>query len=318
MEKKLGDRIFIYSDYLKQKYGKRMFRVGLSTGVECPHRLNTGGCVFCDPETFTGKYQNSDLSLQEQLEIAIPLIRSKCGDVALLAYFQDDTSTAGNPGKLKEIYQTAVDHDEIEGLIISTRPDYINREIISILSEFDLPVTIEIGLQSIHQKSLDYLNRGHDLSAVEKAIRLCAEAGIEVGVHLIFGIPGETFQDMKDTIEYVSQNSAIRSVKFHNLVIFKNTKLQEMWKEEKFKLLTVDDYIKLLGQLLPFLRGDIYITRLFTSNIRKDQVILGKFTGNKTKWLNWLRKYIYKNDIIQGSETGIVYNTKNIDQYLLN
>ena len=303
MEQKLEDRIYTYSTYLKKKYGRKVFRVGLSTGIKCSHRIEQNGCIFCNPNSFTGSYQAENLSIKEQLEKAIPLVTKSCGDVDLLAYFQDETSTAGDISKLKEKFSQALSHPQIIGLIVSTRPDFVNEEIVKMLCSFDVPVTIEIGLQTIHDKSLKFLNRGHDFEQSRKAIELCGKAGLEIGVHLIMGIPGESFEDMLETIKYVSSNKFINQVKFHNLMIYKNTKLAEIYEKGQIFVFKIDEYIKILGDLIPHLRGDIIITRLFTSNILNTHLTLGDFKGNKTKWMNSLRKYIYKNNIFQGSET---------------
>jgi radical SAM protein (TIGR01212 family) len=310
MEERLEYRIFTYSAYLQKKYRRKVFRVGLSTGIPCPHREQTGGCIFCNAETFTGEYQSQGLTVKQQLADAVPRIKESCGDVKLLAYFQDDTSTAGEIDFLRKKFEEALSHPDVIGLVVSTRPDYVNNEVVELLNSFEVPVTVEIGLQSIHNSSLRFLNRGHDFQHVEKAIKICGKSGLNVGVHLIIGIPGETFDDMLETIQYISANKYIKQVKFHNLVVYKNTKLAEITKKWKIPTLQIPKYIEMLANLLPYLRGDIVVTRLFTSNIRRSQIALGDFTGNKTKWMNELRKYIYKNNIFQGSETEIEYDFK--------
>ena len=300
MEQKLSEKIYLYSDYLKQKYGRKVFRVGLSLGKECPHRKKNGGCIFCNPTTFTGDYQSGSLSIAEQLEEAIPRIKKTCGDVSLLAYFQDETSTAGNIEFLRQKYSEALEHPEIIGLIVSTRPDYINHEIVDLLKSFSVPVTIEIGLQSIHNKSLDFLNRGHNYEDFKKAVKICGEADLTIGVHLIMGIPGESFQDMKATIDSISRSKFIKQVKFHNLVVYRDTKLADMLVVKNLKFLMIKEYIEILAKLLPFLRKDIVITRLFTSNVRQSGITLLNFEGNKTKWMNSFRMYLYEHNIEQG------------------
>jgi radical SAM protein (TIGR01212 family) len=305
MEQRLEYRIFTYSAYLRKKYGRKVFRVGLSTGIPCPHREQTGGCIFCNAETFTGEYQSKGLTIEQQLADAVPRTKESCGDVKLLAYFQDDTSTAGNIDFLRKKFTEALSHPDIIGLVVSTRPDYINSEVVKILNSFEVPVTVEIGLQSIHDSSLRFLNRGHNFQQVDKAIQLCGKADLNVGVHLIIGIPGETFDDVLETIQYISANKYIKQVKLHNLVVYKNTKLAEITKKWKIPTLQIPKYIEILANLLPHLRGDIVVTRLFTSNVRRSQIAQGDFVGNKTKWMNELRKYIYKNNIVQGSETEI-------------
>jgi len=263
MEKRLEQKIFTYSSYLLRKFGRKVFRVGLSTGIPCPHRVKNGGCIFCNPKAFIGDYQNEKFSISEQLEEGIKLIKKCCGNVKFLAYFQDETST-------------------------------------------------EIGMQTIHDSSLTFLNRGHSFRQTEKAIELCGKAGLEVGVHLILGIPGENFEDMRETIQFVSGEKFIKQVKFHNLVVYKDTRLSEMIKTRNIPILSIDDYIIILGNLLPYLRGDIVITRLFTSNILNSHLTIGKYSGNKTKWMNSLRKYLYNRDIVQGSETEVRFDNSNI------
>jgi hypothetical protein len=308
MEQRLEYRIFTYSTYLQSRFGRKVFRVGLSTGLSCPHRQKNSGCIFCNSETFTGEYQTEGNTIADQLAEAIPRIKKNCGDVALLAYFQDETSTAGSIEFLKQKFQAALSHPEIIGLIVSTRPDFVNEEVVRLLRSFQVPVTMEIGLQSIHDKSLKLLHRGHDFASVERAIELCGDNGLETGVHVIIGIPGETEKDMLETIRFISDNPFIGQVKFHNLVAYQNTELA-IWAETgKTKILNIPEYIEILAKLLPCLRGDIAVSRLFTSNIRRNQIAIGNYEGNKTKWLNELRKIIYRHNIVQGSETKIEFD----------
>ncbi|MCD4817372.1 MAG: TIGR01212 family radical SAM protein [Candidatus Cloacimonetes bacterium] len=308
---RLEDRIFTYSDFLKKKYNRKIFRVGLSLGIPCPHRMKNEGCIFCDPQTFTGSYQSKGLSITEQLEIAIPIMEQSCGNVDFLAYFQDETSTAGSIDFLMKKFEEALQHPKIAGLVISTRPDFIDDDIIDLLQRFKVSVTIEIGLQSIHDKSLRFLNRGHNFDDTKKAIKKCGEAGLEIGVHIIIGIPGEKLSDMIETIKYISSEKSIKQIKFHNLVVYKNTKLAEIVSENKTEIMTISDYLEILLQLLINLRGDIAVSRLFTSNVQKNQIAVNEIWGNKTKWMNELRKKMIKNDLFQGMNTNFVYNKNN-------
>ncbi|MDY6916324.1 MAG: TIGR01212 family radical SAM protein [Candidatus Cloacimonadota bacterium] len=305
MKSRLEDRIYTYSDYLKKKFGEKVFRVGLSTGIPCPHRIATGGCIFCDPQTFTGDYIRKVLSVQDQLNEIVPIIQKSCGKVKLLAYFQDETSTAGEIAVLKEKFQSALNFPDVLGLVVSTRPDYINVDIVKMLKQLEKPVTIEIGLQSVHNSSLEFLNRGHNFSQVDEAIQLCGENGLEVGVHLIMGIPGENFEDMKKTISYINDNEYIKLLKFHNLIVYKGTKLEKIISKEE--IINIDRYIDLMTNLLGYLRGEKVITRLFTSNISPNQVAMGNEVGNKTKWMNYLRKKMIAKGIIQGCKTNFIY-----------
>ncbi|MDP8204111.1 MAG: TIGR01212 family radical SAM protein [Candidatus Tenebribacter mawsonii] len=305
MEERLEYRIFTYSAYLLNKFGKKVFRIGLSTGKPCPHRIENGGCIFCNPNTFTGEYQSQNFSIKEQYTNAIPRVKKACGDVQLLAYFQDETSTYGDIEFLKQKFDEALSHPEVIGLVVSTRPDYINAEVVKLLASYEVPVTIEIGMQSIHNKSLELLNRGHTFEQVEESIRICGEAGLTVGVHLILGIPNETFSEMLQTIKWISSNKYISQVKFHNLVVYKNTKLAQM---KNIPIYPIEEHIKTLGKLIPYLRGNIAVSRLFTSNIRRTQIAVDEYKGNKTQWINSLRKYLYENNLNQGNKTDMKYD----------
>lgn len=284
--------------------------MGLSTGIECPHR-KTGGCIYCNPHTFTGEYQYKQLSISEQLTDAIPRIKKSCGNVKLLAYFQDETSTAGPLEQLKKQFTEALQNPEVVGLIVSTRPDYVSKKILEMLSSFNVPVTIEFGVQSIHDNSLKFLERGHDFATVQQAVDLCAEYDLEVGVHLITGIPGENFDDMRQTVEWVSSQPSIKQAKFHNLVVYQGTRLTELFLQKQFEQYTIEQHIKDLANLLPYLRGDISVSRLFTSNVRQDGIALGEYPGNKTKWMNQLRLYMMEHELGQGSKTEVEYDYKN-------
>jgi radical SAM protein (TIGR01212 family) len=300
-KKLLNERIYTYSDYLLHKFGRKVFRVGLSTGIICPHRIKNGGCIFCNPDSFTGEYQSSNLDISNQLKIAIPRIKNSCGNVALLAYFQDETSTAGNLDILKSKFKEALEHPEIIGLVISTRPDFINKKIIEMLKSLEVPITIELGMQTIHDESLKFLNRGHSNLQTQSAIDSCSLAGFDVGVHLILGIPGETKDDMLSTIRYISAERKISQVKFHNLVVYKNTALAEIVRAKKMRIFNINEYIEILAEAIALLRNDIIITRLFTSNIRRNHLTIEKYEGNKTKWMNDLRLKLIEKNIFQGS-----------------
>ena len=300
----------MFSNYVKQRYGKRTFRVGLSTGIPCPNRMNNGGCIYCNPGTFTGEYQAQGLTITEQFQQAVPRIKKSCGDVALIAYFQDETSTAGDIDHLFTLYKEAIQHPEVVALTLSTRPDYVDEMLLRRLAALSKPVTIEFGMQTIHDSSLSFLNRGHDFVQMERALDLCESFNIRTGVHLIIGIPGETHAMMRETIDYLTMRSNIAEVKFHNLVVYEHTTLDKMYREDDLHIPELTEYIELLADLLSRLRGDIVVSRLFTSNVRQSGIARNVFPGNKTKWMNQLRLYMIEKNIIQGDKTDIEYKGK--------
>ncbi|MBW6515092.1 MAG: TIGR01212 family radical SAM protein [Candidatus Cloacimonetes bacterium] len=303
MNKRLEERINTYGTYLKQQYGTRTFRVGLSTGIACPHRENNDGCIFCLPETYTDQIQSDSNNPESQLDLLIPKVKKGCGDVGILAYFQHDTSTAGDLQELKQIFDNTLKHSEIKGLIISTRPDFLNEEIMEMLKDLQGDIFLEIGLQSIHQSSLDLLNRGHSMRDFERAIKLCENYEIETGVHVILGIPGESLDDMLSTIRYINNKDIITQIKFHNLVVYKDTKLASFPQEVINTIPKLNEYITLLGTLLQHTKGDKVISRLFTSNVNRSNLALNPFPGIKRQWLNKLNAYLNENSIVQGIAT---------------
>lgn len=295
---RLEQLINTYSQYMKNRYKRRVYRVGLSLGIPCPHRAE-GGCIFCNPETFRGKYQVEGRTIAEQLKIGKEIIKKHTGAEKFAAYFQDETSTAGDIEYLQNAFETTLADEDVLELAVSTRPDYVNKDVITLFKRLNKPATLEIGLQSIHEKSLYYLRRGHNFSASRQALDLCAEFGIRTGVHLILGIPGETQKDMLATIKWISSRPEIKEVKFHNLVIYKGTELAEMWKRKEVKQQTIRQHIDNLCQAITFLRKDIVISRLFTSNMLFNDLQVEKFPGNKTKWMNELRLELIKRQNLQ-------------------
>ena len=311
MRKRLEERVNTYGSYLKRRYGVRTFRIGLSINRDCPHRKKSGGCIFCSPESFTDRRLAGNLEVKQQIETLLPDIRQGCGRVALLAYFHNETSTAGELDYLKHIFSETLKHNEIKGLIISTRPDYLNKDIMEMLKELKGDIFLEIGLQSIHQESLDFLKRGHTVQDFAAAAELCSRYDIETGVHLIIGIPGETREHMIRTVNYLNNLEIVRQIKFHNLVVYKNTELSGYSREILDSIPDIEEYIATLAIVLQHTRSDKVISRLFTSNVNRDGRALNSFPGLKRSWLNRLSGYLNENDIIQGTATGVPYNPVN-------
>ncbi len=302
----LSELIRTYSNHMLKQYGEKVHRVGVSTGIPCPHR-QAGGCVYCNPDSFRGDYQNRALSIEQQLDEGIEIISRNTGAQTFIAYFQDETSTAGDIDHLRDIFSRALRYPQIRALVISTRPDYVDEAICEMLRSLSRAVILEIGVQSIHQASLEYLRRGHSHQDSEHAINLCQKYGIETGVHLILGIPGEEFSDMQKTIQWVSGNPGIKEVKLHNLVIYRGTELARLWKEGKIEQMPIDDYIEMLSELIPWIREDIVISRLFTSNILHNDLSVTELLVNKPKWMNQLRLKLIK----KGYKQGIKFHNKN-------
>jgi len=301
MRLRLEERVNTYGSHLKQKYGRRVFRAGISTGFDCPHRKEKGGCVFCLPETFTDSEIKTDMSPLEQLELIVPKIKKGCGVDKVLAYFQDNTSTAANPEKLRKIFANALQHSDVIGLIISTRPDAIDEDVLEMLISLQTDICLEIGVQSIHQKSLDLLRRGHSMKEVERAIRLTEEYGVELGIHLILGIPGESLEDMIETVQYFNTKKSVTQLKLHNLIVFEGTELSQFDREILSRIPTYEEYVELLGKIVPYIGKDKVISRFFTSNLARSGSAIDAFPGVKRNWLSRLESHFNECDVFQGA-----------------
>lgn len=296
---RLEDNLNLLSQNWKIKYNCRVMKIGLSLGITCPNRLKNG-CIFCLPATFTDEIMDSKTSsLQEQIDLLVPQVRQNTKAKKFIAYLQDETSTACDLDFLKESLAIIENCNIFEEVIISTRPDYIDEDILKVLKSVKLPLTIEIGMQTIHDCSLSFLNRNHTQHDSEKALRLCECFGIPNGVHLILGIPHESETMIKETINFVNNNSNIKDVKIHNLVVYKNTKLADIYQNYTF--LTYQEYLEQLVNVISNLNPNKTISRLFTSNFRRDSVAINSFPGFKQNWLNELWLILKKRSIFQGS-----------------
>lgn len=295
---RLEEHINLLSQKWRKEYNSRVMKLGLSLGVTCPNRLK-GGCIFCLPATFTDEINDqSGFTLTEQIELLLPKIESKTKVNKFIAYLQDETSTACDLEYLDESLAILEKSNIFQEIIISTRPDYLDLNVIRVLKKRSLPITIEIGMQTIHDASLNLLQRNHSQDDTIKALSLCSDNNIPVGVHLIVGIPFETEAMVLETINFINKTEIIKDVKIHNLVAYQGTKLAEIYQELQF--LSYSEYIKLLAVVIGNLQADKTISRLFTSNLRRDFVALDPFPGFKKLWLRDLWLYLKSNTISQG------------------
>ena len=298
-------RYYSYSDYLKNKYGKKMYKLSLSISKTCPNRDGSkgfGGCIFCS-EGGSGDFaQNVDKSINEQIENAKRLVEKKnCGG-GYIAYFQSFTSTYINPQKLFENLLCAANHSDIEGISIATRADCLDDEIIKILCKVNekVPVTVEMGLQTIHNTTAKLINRCCDLCEFENALKKLKQKGIETVYHIILGLPFENEEMMLDTVRYVAKSS-VDGVKIQLLHVLKGTKLYEMYQNGEFEVLSKDEYISILSKAIELLPKEMVIHRL-TGDGDKKTLVAPMWSANKRDVLNSINRYFKENDILQGKE----------------
>ena len=287
--------------YYKNKFGCKIFKISLNAGFSCPH-LNTGGCIYCS-NLGSGEYAgNVKDDLITQFEKGKELLHKKWPKGKYIGYFQVRTNTLAPIAILKEKYESILKLDNVVGLSIATRPDSISDECLNYLEEIDKRtfLTIELGLQTIHRKTSEIINRGHDLKCFEDMVKKLREKNINVVVHIINGLPYETKEMMIETVKYLN-NLDIQGIKIHMLHILKNTKLALIYNKKQFPILTKDEYVNIVCEQLQNLRPEIIIHRL-TGDPKIDDLIEPNWLIKKFCILNDIDKYMAKNNLIQGQK----------------
>ena len=257
-----------YSRYFARQFGGRVQKISIDAGFSCPNRdgkISTGGCTFCSNEAFNPSYCRPEKSIKQQIEEGIEFHRRRYRRASLyLAYFQPFSNTYKPLDELKCIYQQALNVPEIAGIVIGSRPDLIDKGILQYLSEIQQThyVMLEYGVESVYDETLKRVNRGHDFATAERAICMTAEYGIPCGAHFIFGLPGESKKIMLDAADIISQ-LPLTTVKFHQLQIFKDTKMAEEYLQhpEAFHLFDLEEYIDFVIDFAERLNPNIVIER---------------------------------------------------------
>lgn len=289
------------NDYLKNRFGKKMYKLAVSGGFTCPNRdgtKGTGGCIFCS-SAGSGDFAERGEDIKAQLAAAKMRIKSKlppnCG---FIAYFQSFTNTYAPTDKLRTLFEAALDTEGIDALSVATRPDCINKENGRLLGELNAkkPVFVELGLQTSNEGTARYINRCYPNSDFTEAVRLLRSEGLEIIVHIIIGLPNETEEDILDTVKFVSLHD-VQGVKLQLMHVLKNTRLAET----DYVPLEQTEYYDLLGKCLEHLRPDIVIHRL-TGDGDKRQLIAPLWSGDKHRVLNGFMRYMDEHNIIQGSK----------------
>ena len=282
------------SEYLKSEYGEKIYKLSLCSGCICPNRdgtVGTGGCTFCS-EGGSGEFAASPGPLSEQIIDAKKRISAKTDAKRFIAYFQSFTNTYGDPARLCRIYREAILRDDIAVLSLGTRPDCLGEEIMDVLRELNQikPVWIELGLQTIHEKTALRINRGYPLPVFEEAIRKLKQAGLQVIVHVILSLPGEDREDMLETARYLSGlNPGIDGIKLQMLNILEGTAMAEEYKEHPFPLLTMEEYAEIVCEMIRILPDDIVVHRL-TGDGPGNLLIAPEWVRNKKKVLNTIHR----------------------------
>ena len=293
-----------FNDAMRARFGTKVYRLSLQSGCTCPNRdgtIGTGGCTFCS-EGGSGDFAAPLLPIGEQIEEARKRVDAKISasiapqDRRYIAYFQSYTNTYGDPERLRRVYSEALQHPQIVALDLGTRPDCLPPEMIAMLrdlrSEYDKPVWIELGLQTIHEKTAGRINRGYKLEVFEDAYRRLKDEGFEVIVHVILGLPGEAREDMLETVRYLSLlTPALDGIKLQLLHILKGTELAREFAADPFPLFTLDSYCDLVVDCLKLLPPQTVVHRL-TGDGPKRLLIEPQWSADKKRVLNTLSRRI--------------------------
>ncbi|TDT71773.1 hypothetical protein EV215_0457 [Hypnocyclicus thermotrophus] len=300
-----GDKRYNNLNYeLKKTFGKKIYKVSLNAGLSCPNRdgkISYGGCIFCSEEG-SGEHAGNKLdTITEQINKQIKLIKNKHNSDSVIAYFQSFTNTYGNINYLRKIFYEAINHKNVIGLAIATRPDCINKEILDLLNELNKKtfLWIEIGLQTIHEKTAKLINRGYSLHSFENSFYKLKNNNIKTVIHIIAGLPYETKEEYFDSIEYINKIKPW-GIKIHLLYIIKNSSLYYLYLKEKFHVFSEKEYINLIVNSIKILDKNIIIHRI-TGDGDKDTLFKPKWSLNKRRVLNEIQKKLKLENIIQGN-----------------
>ncbi|MGQ0792668.1 MAG: TIGR01212 family radical SAM protein [Deltaproteobacteria bacterium] len=293
-----------YGNYLKEKFGCRVHKVSVDVGFTCPNRdgnIARGGCVYCNNSSFTPPYARARLTMREQIEHGAAYLRRRFNAKQFIVYFQAYTNTYDDDvEKLERLYREALAFDGVVGIAIGTRSDCVDEEKIRLFEELakESYVTLEYGIESIYDKTLAYMNRGHDYQSVVEAIGLTKGRGIDIGAHVIAGFPTETEEETLNMAGEVS-NLGVNFLKIHNLHIVRNTPLQRMYAKEPFHLFGFDEYLDFVVRFLERTAPNIIIERLFTDT-PKDLLIAPVWNKSHNEILAAIEYELCRRDTYQG------------------
>ena len=296
-----GRRYYSLDCYLKETFHEKLYKLSLNGGMTCPNRdgkISMGGCIFCS-EGGSGEFAAPCTDISQQIDYAKSLVQDKFNGDKYIAYFQAYTNTYAPVEYLRELFMPVIQRDDIAVLSVATRPDCLENDKIQLISELARikPVWIELGLQTMHQKTADFINRGYPLECYETAVKNLKQAGAEIITHIIVGLPYESREDMLQTAQYVGQFTD--GIKIQLLHVLKNTRLAELYENGLFETLNEYEYISLVADMISVLPENVVIHRL-TGDGDKNLLISPKWSGDKRRILNLINHELKVRNIYQG------------------
>ncbi len=287
-------KYYSLNEYLKNTFGEKVYKISINAGFTCPNRdgrIDSRGCIFCSKGGSGDFAECPALSITQQIELGKRRVEKKIKSGKYIAYFQAFTNTYAPVNILREKFFEAINHKDIVALSIATRPDCLGCEVLDLLDELNKikPVFVELGLQTIHKKTADYIRRGYELEVYDEAVENLKKIGVNTVVHIILGLPCESREDMLETVKYVCK-SGIDGIKLQLLHVLKNTDLAVDYRKGMFDVLSLAEYLDILDHCLKIIPDNIVIHRLTGDGAKKD-LIAPLWSGDKKKVLNAIKNY---------------------------
>lgn len=295
-------KIYTLNQYLYDTFGQKLYKIALDGGFTCPNRdgtIDTRGCIFCSGAGSGEFAGDCTMRITQQIEKGKDRVAGKIKDGRYIAYFQAFTNTYAPVEKLRPMYMEAINHRDIAVLSIATRPDCLPVEVLDLLCECNQikPVWVELGLQTIHPATAAYIRRGYPLSVYDDAVSRLKARGIEVVVHVMLGLPGESKQDMLDTVSYVGRSGA-DGIKLQLLHVIRDTDLEKDYLEGKFETLTFESYVELVADCIALLPENMVIHRM-TGDGDKRTLVAPLWSADKKRVLNAIHRAVAQKDRIR-------------------
>ena len=296
--------MYYYSlnEYLLKTFGEKVYKISLDGGMTCPNRdgtLGNRGCIFCSRGGSGEFAAQRSLPVSEQIEQAKRRISKKSDCKKFIAYFQPFTNTYAPIDYLRKIFEEAIAPEEIAALSIATRPDCLGDKVLKLLDELNMrkPVWVELGLQTIHEKSADYIRRGYDLQVYDESVKKLHEIGINVITHIILGLPNESRSEILESVRYAGERSD--GIKLQLLHVLKGTDLLGDYEKGSFQTLSLEEYVDLLCECIEALPSNVVIHRL-TGDGDKKLLVAPLWSADKKRVLNTIQKALHDRNVTQG------------------
>jgi radical SAM protein (TIGR01212 family) len=300
---------YAFSRFLRERFGQRVYRVTIDAGFTCPNvdgKVAVGGCVYCDNRSFSPNRRLPRQTVTEQVKHGVQILGRRYQAEQFLAYFQADTNTYAPVEKLQRLYDEALMHPAIVGLMIGTRPDCVPDSVLDLVEGYakERWVCLELGLQTIHDRSLDWMNRGHHYDAFVDAMARAKGRGLNLCAHVILGLPGESHDDMMATAEACA-SLGLDAVKVHNLHVVRDTPMEEMYRAGQVPIFERDEYVSVLCDFLERLPPSMVIHRL-SGDAPPDYLIEPKWCAEKGTLLAAIDREFARRGTRQGSRYATV------------